>query len=126
MCLQAGRLERTWEVLDAALQYVDETGEENWYSEIERTLGALTLAENGDRGAAEKLFRQSVARAEQRGAWGYALKAAIDLCEHLVEDGNAAGAMHILEHICAQVDADTDFPDLRATVPAALASGNGK
>ncbi len=84
MCLETGQLGRARQILTDAEQLAEETGEKFWLTEIQRYLGRLTLAENGDRETAERYFRLALSAAESRGAFGFTLRAAIDLARHLL------------------------------------------
>jgi tetratricopeptide (TPR) repeat protein len=114
MCLEAGQLDRARQVLTESERLADETGEKFWLTEIQRYLGTLALAENGDREAAEVYFRRALGSAEARGAFGFALRAAIDLARHLDDSGQSAEANEILSGIYARFNADDATSDLRA------------
>jgi tetratricopeptide (TPR) repeat protein len=124
MCLETGHLGRARQILTDAEQLAEETGEKFWLTEIQRYLGRLTLAENGDRGTAEHYFRHALSTAETRGAFGFALRAAIDLARHLRQDGRIAEANQILSGVYAHFKASDDTSDLR-TAKAMLEDSAG-
>ena len=113
MCLETGHLGRARQILTDAEQLAKETGEKFWLTEIQRYLGRLTLAENGDRGTAEHYFRLALSAAKTRGAFGFALRAAIDLARHLRQDGRIAEANQTLSKVYAHFEANDDTSDLR-------------
>jgi class 3 adenylate cyclase len=113
MCLETGQLVRARQILTDAEQLAEETGEKFWLTEIQRYLGRLTLAENGDRETAERQFRLALSTAESRGAFGFALRAAIDVAHHLRQDGRTAEANQTLSRVYAHFKASDDTPDLR-------------
>ena len=84
-----------------------------WLTEIQRYLGRLTLAENGDRETAERYFRLALSNAESRGAFGFALRAAIDVARHLRQDGRTEEANQTLSGVYAHFKASDDTSDLR-------------
>ena len=114
MCLEAGQLDRARQVLTDGERLAEETGEIFWLTEIHRYLGALTVAEDGDPAMAEDYFRRALDAAEAREAYGFALRAAIDLARHLEGDGRSAEGLAIVSGILAHFDADDDGADLRA------------
>ena len=87
MCTQAGQFERARKVLADGEQIAEESGEKFWLTEIHRALGLLALADGGDQGVAEEYFRRALDAAVTRGAYGFALRAAIDLAALLSESG---------------------------------------
>jgi len=113
MCLETGQLGRARQILTDAEQLAEETGEKFWLTEIQRYLGRLTLAENGDRETAERNFRLALSAAESRGAFGFALRAAIDVARHLRQDGRTAEAKQTLSGVYAHFKASDDTSDLR-------------
>jgi class 3 adenylate cyclase/tetratricopeptide (TPR) repeat protein len=113
MCLEAGQLDRARQVLTEGEQLAEETGEKFWSTEIQRSLGALALAESNDRAVAEEHFRRALKSAEARGAIGFALRAAIDLAGLLGEEGRSAEAHETLSGIYSRFDAADDMSDLR-------------
>ncbi len=113
MCLEAGQLDRARRVLTEGERLAEETGETFWLTEIQRYLGTLALTQNDDREAAEGYFRRALGAAEARGAFGFALRAAIDLARHLDDGGQRAEAHEILSGIYARFNADDDTSDLR-------------
>ena len=73
----------------------------------------MTLAENGDRETAERYFRRALSAAESREAFGFALRAAIDVARHLRQDGRAEEANHTLLGVYAQFKSSDVTSDLR-------------
>jgi class 3 adenylate cyclase/tetratricopeptide (TPR) repeat protein len=114
MCLEAGQLDRARRVLTDGERLAQETGEIFWLTEIHRYLGVLTMAENGDPSVAEDYFRRALADAQKREAYGFALRAAIDLARHLDGDGRGAEGREIVADVLTHFDAKDDSADLRA------------
>jgi class 3 adenylate cyclase/energy-coupling factor transporter ATP-binding protein EcfA2 len=113
MCLETGHLSRARHILTDAEQLAEETGEKFWLTEIHRYLGRLSLAENGERGTTERYFRLALSAAETREAFGFALRAAIDLARHLRQDGRIEEAKQTLSGVYAHFKASDDTSDLR-------------
>jgi tetratricopeptide (TPR) repeat protein len=113
MCLETGQLGRARQILTDAEQVAEETGEKFWLTEIQRYLGRLTLVENGDRETAERQFRLAQSAAETRGAFGFALRAAIDVARHLRQDGRTEEANQTLSRVYAHFKEGDDMSDLR-------------
>lgn len=113
MCLEAGQLDRARQVLTDGERLAEETGDTVAQTEIERGFGTLTMAETGDRRAAENHFRRALTTAEARGAFGFALRAAIDLAGHLDDGGRQAAAYDILSAATGRFKPDDDTADLR-------------
>ena len=116
-CLESGLLDQARKLLTDSERLAEETGEKFWLMEIQRYLGSLTVAENGDPALAEDYFRRALAAAEAREANGFALRAAIDLARHLDGDGRGDEGREILSGIVARFDAGDDSADLRAAKP---------
>jgi class 3 adenylate cyclase/predicted ATPase len=102
-------LEQMGRALDAAM----ETGERWFLPRIHRVRAALLLAHGAPDEAAEAALRQSLAAAQELGAKGPELQAAIELAQHWVKHGQQNEARDLLTPIYGWFTEGFDTPDLK-------------
>jgi class 3 adenylate cyclase/predicted ATPase len=102
-------LEQAARALDAAI----ETGHQAYLPRIHRVRAALLLARGDPGEAAEAALRQSLAAAQEQGAKGPELQAAIALAEHLIERDQQKAARDLLAPVCDWFTEGFDTPDLK-------------
>lgn len=98
--------------LGQASAQIERTGEDSHTAEIHRLMGRAALAE-GRRDEAEACFRRAYATAEQQGAHGWRLRAALDLAALLTERGEAAQARALVAAAASMVEGGAATKDVR-------------
>ena len=94
-CEKAGQVEETLSLLDDALQISEKIGERWFVSELYRHKGSLMLRQ-GDRKAAEDLYRQALATAREQEAKLWELRAATSLATLANDHAHRAEAHDLL------------------------------
>ena len=98
---------------EAALNFVDEPGEESWSSpEVLRIRGAIAEL-SGDLARAEAHYLDAVAVADRHGALTWRLRAATSLALLRLSQGRAAEAQATLAPVYGRFSAGRRWPDLR-------------
>jgi class 3 adenylate cyclase/predicted ATPase len=111
--LASGRSVEGLEQVARALDEAMETGERLYLPRIHRVRAALLVAYGAPNEAAEAAVRQSLAAAQEQGAKGPELQAAIDLARHWVERGRQKAARDLLAPIYGWFTEGFDTPDLK-------------
>ena len=93
--LSLGRHERAGELLRHALRVSDRTGDFFARAELERLYGRLLLV-TGNRSDGQSSLERALALARRQGATLFELRAAIDLAELFVSNGDSKRARDIL------------------------------
>ena len=89
------------------------TGQPFWDPEFHRLSGEVLLAEYGDRDLAEVKLREALDTASASGAAAFALRAAVSLARSRRDDGDPAGALHVLRPVVCCVTEALDTPAVR-------------
>lgn len=113
-----GRQQRFDEALELIAEALDDAYSEDRHAkpEILRIRGQLLLmrARPEDAGAAEQSFREALALAEDFGAGGWALKAALSLSQFLSNNEQREEAIIILEPVIAKITSEDTGRNLKA------------
>jgi len=108
------------EVLDEALDAVNDTGEGWWEAELHRLRGELLRAQRAQRagqmgaeGEAEACFRQAIEVARRQEAKSWELRATTSLARLWQRQGRTDEARQVLAHIYGWFTEGFDTPDLK-------------
>ena len=112
MCIDSGLFKQARDILAQAESLAETTAERFWLTEIHRYQGQLAVAERGDRVAAEQCYRRAFTSAEARGAWGFGLRAAVDLGTLFEQDGRMGEAIDLLSSVHRRFAAEDRTADL--------------
>jgi ATP/maltotriose-dependent transcriptional regulator MalT len=108
----AGRHDTAMDLIREATAIMESTGQLWDKAEILRVHGRLLHA-GGDRGAAEKLFREACAVARTQGARLWELRAACELADLLREGGSPGAARAALKRVVGTFEDGEAVIDLR-------------
>ena len=111
--LASGRPAEGLQQVTRALDEATKTGERWYFPRIHRLRAALLLAHGASGEAAEAALRQSLAAAQEMGAKGPELQAAIGLARHWAERGQRNAARDLLAPIYGWFTEGFDTPDLK-------------
>jgi len=111
--LSAGRLAEGLEQVTRALDEAAKTGERWYFPRIHRLRAALLLAHGAPGEAVEAALRPSLAAAQQMGAKGPELQAAIGLAQHWAERGQRDAARDLLAPVYDWFTEGFDTQDLK-------------
>jgi class 3 adenylate cyclase/predicted ATPase len=106
------QVEEALMVLDEALQIVEKTGERWFAAELNRHKGELLLRQ-GDRGAAEELYRKALSIAREQDAKLWELRAAVSLARLRRDQGRCAEARELLAPVYGWFTEGFGTPDLK-------------
>jgi predicted ATPase len=103
-------------VLDRALVVVESTEERWWEAELHRIKGRILLtvgsADSGPGGEGEAALRRALAVASRQGARVFALRAASDLAELLLDRGSPTEASAMLGPLVTALSDQPGIPEL--------------
>lgn len=109
---KAGRPDEGLTTLAEALALVEETDERHWEAELHRLKGELLMMQGAeDEAEASFLKAVEVARSQQARSWE--LRATLDLCRMLRQQGRVGEARQVLAEIYGWFTEGFDTPDLR-------------
>jgi TOMM system kinase/cyclase fusion protein len=116
MCLHAGRLDDTEQLLDEALPMVQNNDEHFYEAELCRLKGELCLARRDDALVAEAdaHFRRGIEVAREQRALSWELRCTMSRSRYLAAAGDGAAALSGLEAVCARFSEGFETADLRA------------
>lgn len=110
---KANRLDESWDVLRAALDLIEKTGERWFEPELHRMRGEFLLAHRTNSGGeAEACLHQALALARERGAKLWELRAATGLSRLWFRQGKRRDAHELLQSIVGAFDTEFDMLDL--------------
>ncbi|MGO8918596.1 MAG: AAA family ATPase [Stellaceae bacterium] len=113
ICERTDQPDEAWDLLRAALDMVERTGERFFEPELHRMRGEWLIAHRRDAQVrAEELFRKALAMARQRGAKLWELRAAMSLGRLWLSQGKDTNAREVLAPIYAGFTEGFDTPDL--------------
>lgn len=111
--LLAGDQQRALEVLSAAAEYIDQTGERFSESELFRFTGRALMAPGApDPQAATAAFERAVSSAHEQNARLLELRATTHLAMHQRAVGDTCTALEALESLCDWFAETPDLPDV--------------
>ena len=99
--------------LQEGLALSEEIGEMSHLAEIHRLLGRSAAA-LGETDEAERCFREAYDTAERQGAFGWRLRAALDLGEHLRSSGRPKDAVGVVSTALRAIEGGTTTRDVRS------------
>jgi predicted ATPase len=111
-CEIAEKIEEAVSQLDEALQIVERTRERWLLAELHRHKGQLLLRQ-GDREAAEELYRKALTIAEEQEAKLWELRAAVSLGRLRREQGRRSEARDLVAPVYGWFTEGFDTPDLK-------------
>jgi len=111
-CEIAGRIEEAVNLLDEALQVVEQTGERWFEAELNRQKGELLQQQEQSERAAEQ-YRRARRIAEEQRAKIWELRAAVSLARLRSNQGRHAEARDLLTPVCGSFTEGFDTQDLR-------------
>lgn len=111
-CELGGRIEEALALLDEALQIVDSTGERWFAAELNRQKGQILLRQ-GDREAAEELYRKARNIAIEQNAKLWELRAAMSLARLWRDQDRRTEARDLLDQVYGQFAEGFETKDLQ-------------
>lgn len=106
-----GNIEDGMKILNEAFDFIENTDQRQWEVELYCLKGKI-LSLQGDQVAAKENFSTAVMIANHRGAKSWELRATLDLCRLLNDQGNKSEALSILSGIYNWFSEGFDTPDL--------------
>jgi predicted ATPase len=111
--VQAGEVDRAWQMIVEAQSVSERTAEHSWHAELRRIGGEILVAKDADAGGAETLFQQAIQIARRQGAKSLELRAALSLARLLIDWGRSGEARDLLAPVYSEFSEGFETSDLR-------------
>jgi predicted ATPase len=111
-CAKMGRIDEGLALLAEALDFVERTDERHHEAEIHRLRGELHLLQ-GDEAEAEASYRAAIDVARKQQAKSWELRATLNLCRLLQQEGRREEARQMLAEITGWFTEGFDTPDFK-------------
>jgi predicted ATPase len=112
---RSGQIDEALDIVDRAIAAVDESGSHWWDAEFYRVRGQILLQKKPDgRDEAKQCFEKAIEIARSKNARFFELRAAKEMAEVLLDEGNKSSARDLLKPIYDWFSEGYEVPDLFA------------